>query len=104
MKYAEKRKRNYTGNLDFLVLGRRRSTWHRDEGRRKEGKKEVFGGDAAEHFILDRNVRVRSYEPPRVARIYLELAMPQRGNRMFFRYKKIILSTEAKQVVVASCL
>lgn len=44
------------------------------------------------------------HEPPRFAWLYLGSAMPKTGNRTtFLRYKRIILLTEAKQVVVASC-
>lgn len=43
------------------------------------------------------------HEPPRIARIYFGLAIPKTGSQTFLRCKRIILLTEAKQVVVASC-
>lgn len=47
------------------------------DGRKEES---VWKGDAARQFILSGNVYVPRtfHEPPRIARIYLKLAMPQR--------------------------
>lgn len=79
MKYAKK---NNKGNLDVLDLERRRSIHGIVRGT-MEGRKKMFGKEMLSDisYLIETYTTCTFHEPPKIARIYLELApqyYPQR--------------------------